>query len=221
MEYNLWLLLHLLIGGYWLGGDLGVFYIAGNIADPKQPLPVRLFSAKAMMLLDMVPRSCLVLALGTGLTVAAKSGWIPGLAPYLPLVWLFTAGWLALAWMVFLKEHSVPGLRLARFDFYLRLLVLIACVVLAVDAFSAGGVIQPANWLGAKLLLFAGIISMGLLVRVILRPFGPLFGKVARGVATDAEQQQLKTLVGKVKIPVLVIWVTIVAIMVLGKLKPF
>jgi len=221
MEYNLWVLLHLMLGGYWLGGDLGVFYIAGKIADPTQPLAVRIFSAKTMMLLDMIPRCCLILAIGTGLTIASRSGWIPGLEPWLWLVWAATLGWLMLAWVVFVKEHSALGNTLARLDFYFRIIVLAVCVTLSIDAFSVGGHVNQANWLGAKLLLFAGIISMGLLVRVILRPFGPLFGKVATGVATDEEQQQLKQLVTTVKIPVLLIWLIIVLIMALGKLKPF
>lgn len=221
MEYNLWLLLHLAIGGYWLGGDLGVFYIAGKIADPTQPLAVRIFSARTMMLLDMIPRCCLILALGTGLTIASQSGWIPGLGPWLWLVWATTLAWLLLAWVVFVKEHSSIGHTLARIDFYFRIVVLAVCVALAIDAFSTGGYVTQSKWLGAKLALFAGIISMGLLVRVILRPFGALFGKVVTGVATDSEQQRLKQLVATVKIPVLFIWLIIVTIMVMGKLKPF
>ncbi|WP_449465407.1 hypothetical protein [Stenotrophomonas humi] len=220
MEYQLLLLLHLLIGGYWLGGDIGVFYIAGKIADPAQPLPVRLFSAKAMMLLDMIPRTCLIMAFGTGLTVATLTDLLP-LQGWLWLVWLVTLAWLALAWAAFVKEHSAAGHRIARIDFYLRLLVLVGCVAAGIDAFADGGVIAQSRWLGAKLILFAGIISMGLLVRIQLRPFGPLFGKVVTGTATDADQQSLKQLVARVKLPVLCIWMIILAIMVLGKLKPF
>ncbi len=220
MEYQLLLLLHLLIGGYWLGGDVGVFYIAGKIADPKQPLPVRLFSAKAMMLLDMIPRTCLIMALGTGLTVATLAGLLP-LHGWLWLVWVITLVWLALAWAAFVKEHSAAGHRIARVDFHLRLLVLVGCVAAGIDAFFDGGLIAQSRWLGAKLVLFAGIISMGLLVRIQLRPFGPLFGKVVSNTASDAEQQALKQLIARVKIPVLCIWTIILLIMMLGKLKPF
>lgn len=220
MDYQLLLLLHLLIGGYWLGGDVGVFYIAGKIADPAQPLPVRLFSAKAMMLLDMIPRTCLILALGTGLTVATQAGLLP-LQGSLWLVWLVTLAWLALAWTAFVKEHSAVGHRIARVDFHLRLLVLVGCVLAGIDAFGEGGFVAQNRWLGAKLVLFAAIISMGLLVRIQLRPFGPLFGKVINNTASDVDQQALRQLVARVKLPVLCIWMIILAIMVLGKLKPF
>lgn len=221
MEYNLWLLLHLLIGGYWLGGDMAVFYIAGNIADPKRPLEVRIFSARTMMLLDMIPRCCLILAIGTGLTIASRSGWIVKLEPWLWLAWAGTLAWLALAWMVFLKEHTDIGHTMARVDFYFRFIVLVACMALGVDAFLEGGYVAQSIWLGIKLLLISMIISLGLLVRLILRPFGPLFGAVVTGAATDADQSRLKQLVATVKIPVLAIWLLIVAAMVLGKFKPF
>lgn len=218
MDYALLLLLHLLIAGYWLGGDLGVFYIAGKIADPKQPLPVRLFSARSMMLLDMIPRSCLILAFGSGFTLTTQMGLLP-LDGWLWLVWVITALWMGLAWFAFLKEHSPLGHTIARIDFGLRLLVLATCVAAGIDAFSDGGLIPQVRWLAVKLLLFAGIISMGLLVRVQLKPFGPLFGKVASNTASDAEQLALKQLVDRVKIPVLLIWTFIVVIAAFGKLK--
>lgn len=220
MDYQLILLVHLFIAGYWLGGDLGVFYIAGKIGDPAQPLPVRLFSARSMLLLDMIPRSCLILAFGTGATLASRMGLLP-LQDWLWLVWLATAAWMALAWFAFLKEHAAAGPLIARIDFWLRLVVLVLFVAAGIDAFGAGGYVPQAGWLGAKLLLFAGIISLGLLVRVQLRPFGPLFGKVAGGAASEADQLALKRLIDRVKLPVLLIWLSIVLIAAFGKLKPF
>ena len=218
MEYSLLLLLHLLIAGYWLGGDLGVFHIAGKIADPAQPLPVRLFSARTMMLLDMIPRTCLILAFGSGFTLATQMG-ILALDGWLWLVWLITAVWLGLAWFAFLKEHSPLGHSIARIDFGLRLLVLAVCVGAGIDAFSDGGLIPQVRWLAVKLLLFAAIISMGLLVRVQLKPFGPLFGKVASNTASADDQRALQQLIARVKIPVLLIWTFIVLIALFGKLK--
>jgi hypothetical protein len=221
MDYQLLLLVHLLIAGYWLGGDLGVFYIAGKIADPKQPLAVRLFSAKTMLLLDMIPRTCLILAFGTGLTLAGIRGFLPLSTGLLLAVWAVTLTWLTLAWVAFLKEHSAIGHQIAKIDFYLRLLILVVFVAVGIDALTDGGWVAQQRWLGAKMVLFAGIISMGLLVRIQLRPFGPLFGKVVSNSATDAEQQALQRLIARVKIPVLCIWLIIVLITILGKLKPF
>lgn len=218
MDYQLLLLLHLLIAGYWLGGDLGVFYIAGKIADPAQPLAVRLFSARSMMLLDMIPRTCLILAFGTGATLATRLGLLP-IEGWLWLVWVVTAVWMGLAWFAFLKEHSPLGHGIARIDFSLRIVILALCVAAGIDAFADGGMLGQVRWLGVKLLLFAGIISMGLLVRVQLKPFGPLFGKVASNTASDGEQLALKRLVDRVKPPVLLIWTFIVLISVFGKLK--
>lgn len=218
MDYALLLLLHLLIAGYWLGGDLGVFYIAGKLADPAQPLPVRLFSARSMLLLDMIPRSCLILAFGSGVSLATKMHLLP-INGGLWLVWMVTAVWMGLAWFAFLKEHSPLGHTIARIDFGLRLLVLATCVAAGIDAFNDGGMIPQVRWLAVKLLLFATIIALGLLVRVQLKPFGPLFGKVASQAASDADQLALKQLVARVKIPVLLIWACIVLIAALGKLK--
>ena len=219
MDYQLLLLLHLLLAGYWLGGDLGVFHIAGRIADPAQPLPVRLFSARTMLLLDMIPRSCLILAVGTGATLATRLGLLP-LQGWLWLAWAATIGWMGLAWFAFLKEHSPAGPAIARIDFNLRLLVFALCLGAGIDALTPGGYLD-AGWLGAKLVLFAGIISMGLLVRVQLRPFGPLFGAVAGGRATETDERALQRLIARVKIPVLTIWLLILVISALGKLKPF
>ena len=218
MEYALLLLLHLLLAGCWLGGGLGVFHIAGRLADPVQPLSVRLLSARAMLLLELIPRGCLVLAFGSGISLATQMGLLP-LDGWLWLVWGISVLWMGLTWFALLNEHSPLGQSCARIDSGLHLLVLAACVAAAIDAFHDGGFIPQVRWLAAKLLLFAGIISLGLLVRIQLKPFAPLFAKVTSTTASDAEQQALLQRVDRVKIPVLLTWTFIIVIAAFGKLK--
>lgn len=216
METALWSVAHLLVIGYWLGTDLAVYYLSGAIVDPSRPLPARLLATKAMLVLDMVPRTALILTAILGLTLSARLGLIPGLQPWLGLVWAIGLAWLALTWTVFGQEGKPLGHALGRIDFGFRLLLVACSAWLAIDAMGDGGVVAHAPWLGIKVALLGLSIAMGLVIRLQLRPFGPLFGKVATGVASAEDEAELRTLIAQVKVPVWVIWIALVIAAVLG-----
>lgn len=220
MDYQLLVVAHLLAAGYWLGTDLAVYHIAGAIADGKRSPAVRSYAAHVMLLLDMVPRTALVLSFALGFSLAIKLGLIQGAMWLLPWLWAGSIAWLALTWAVFRLERSPLGHTLARVDFALRVLIAAGCLVLAVDAFAAGGVVAQAPWLGGKLAILGAIITLGLVIRVQLAPFGALLGRSLSEQATAEDHAAVARLIAKVKVPVWLIWIGVVAAMVLGRLKP-
>jgi len=219
MPHELLIVAHILIIGYWLGTDLAVYYISGAIADPDKPTSVRIFAAKLMLLLDMVPRTALILTLLTGLSLAGARWLPPGLIAGWWL-WPLLLAWLALTWAVFRLEHSELGHTLARIDFGLRILVVLACFALALTLVGGWGSFAILPWLAAKLAIMGLIIALGLIIRVQLKPFGPLFTQVAQGQASPETEAQLGRLIAQVKIPVWVIWISLVLAAVLGRVKP-
>ena len=221
MDYGWWVVAHILAAGYWLGTDLAVYYTAGTIADRKAPAAVRLWAGKAMLLLDMVPRTCLVLTLAFGLTLAAKAGFLAPLAPWLPAIWGGGLAWLALVWSVFRLEHSPLGHRLAQVDFGLRIVVAAGCLYGAALLWAGSDTIARTPWLALKLAILGAIIGLGLVIRVQLKPFGPLFGKAVSGQATAADEDALARLIARVKVPVWGIWIAVAAAVALGRLKPY
>lgn len=221
MDYGVWVVAHILAAGYWLGTDLAVYYTAGTIADRKAPAPVRLWAGKTMLLLDMVPRTCLILTLAFGLTLAAKAGFLAPLVPWLPAVWVAALAWLALTWSVFRLEHSPLGHRLARIDFALRILIAAGCGYGALLLWAGSETIARTPWLALKLAILGAIIGLGLVIRVQLKPFGALFGKAVAGKASEADEDALARLIARVKVPVWGIWIAVAAAIALGRLKPY
>jgi hypothetical protein len=221
MDYGWWVVAHILAAGYWLGTDLAVYYTAGTIADRKAPATARAWAGKAMLLLDMVPRTCLILTLAFGLTLAAKAGFLAALAPWLPLIWIGGAAWLALTWSVFRLEHSALGHRLARIDFGLRIVIAAGCLHGAWLLWQGTETLARTPWLALKLAILGGIIGLGLVIRVQLKPFGPLFGKALSGQASAADEDALARLIARVKVPVWAIWIALVAAIALGRMKPY
>ena len=219
MTYEIWVLAHILIIAYWLGTDLAVYYISGTIVDENQPTPVRIYAAKAMLLLDMVPRTALIMTLLTGL-VLATARWLP--QPAIGWWWLWPAlvAWLVLTWSVFRLEHKPTGQRLARIDFGLRVVVVLALIAAGLGLVLGAGPFAKLPWLAAKLGLMALIISLGLFIRVQLKPFGHLFAQVAQGTSDPTIERKLRRLITQVKVPVWVIWISLVLAAALGKLQP-
>ena len=219
MPHELLIVAHILIIGYWLGTDLAVYYISGAIVDAEKPTAVRIYAAKAMLLLDMVPRTALILTLLTGLSLAGAR-WLPPSLISQWWLWPLLLAWLALTWAVFKLEHSELGNKLARIDFGFRILVVLVCFGLAFALVTGSGSFATLPWLAGKLAIMGLIMALGLIIRIQLKPFGPLFGRVAQGQTDPATEEKLRRLIAQVKIPVWVIWISLVVAAVLGRLKP-
>lgn len=218
--YELLLLLHILLFVYWLGGDLGVFHSSGYIARPDLPPATRATVAKIMLALDLTPRICMVLMLPVGVALSASLGAlaVPGWG--VGAIWAVALGWLAMVVGIHVKEHRPIAHVLARVDWGVRLAVVAGLTLAAGSSLAGAGPVQ-ARWLAAKMLIFAGTIVCGLVIRVKLKPFGAAFGRLMREGSSPEVESALRDSIARVKPAVLLIWAGLVANAWLGIAKPF
>src|SRR5690606_33420837 len=66
-----WIVLHIVLFVFWLGGDLGVFYSSRYVIDPALDPQARSTALRIMSGLDLAPKVCLVLFLPSGVTLMA------------------------------------------------------------------------------------------------------------------------------------------------------
>jgi hypothetical protein len=210
-------LLHILIPVYWLGGDLGAFYSAGFLIDPKRAVPERMLALTILNNIDMAPRTTLILALPTGVLLGWEKGWLtlPGFAVL--AVWLAAFAWLAIAWSLHLKHGAAPRLR--RVDLSIRWIVLSALV--AAGLLGLTQQIALPLFIALKLLLLAGAIALGLLVRRLLVPlFAPIIEMRRTGVSTRDGDRAISGVIARTRPAVMAIWGLVLAASLLGLAKP-
>ena len=184
-------LLHVLVFAYWLGGDLGAFYTSRFLILPGISPDRRLLAARIVGDVDMAPRSALVLTLPTGLALAASKGWIDVGQPVLVFAGIGGAAWLALVWHLHLSHGAAPAL-LRRTDLAIRWIT-----VAGLAAWACAGLAGAPGlplFLAIKLLLLAGCILLGLLIRRVLAPLGPAIAGLAGADPEGAETRLAATL---------------------------
>lgn len=210
-------LLHLLVLVYWLGGDLGAFYASTILTNSKRPAAARLIAGTMVNNVDMAPRTALILALPTGLSLAAFEGMIrlPGWA--LGLVWLLTFAWLAVVWSLH-RSHRRPSPGLRLFDTVLRFALLGGLVIAA--SLALAGVWPIPRFLAFKLLLLSGAVGLGLLIRRMLVPFAPAFIGMASEGPTPERDAAIAGALNRARPAVVGIWALILAAAFVGLWKP-
>ena len=179
--------LHLLAFAYWLGGDFGVYVTGGYVARADLPVAERLRFLDALMRIDILPRTGIVLLPVVGLQLAALRGAIvlPGWA--LLVGWTLGLAWLVLVWTVYRKRGTPVGEMLQTFDVRLRM-VLIA-VLVAVGAWSllGDGPVRE-HWLAAKFLTYAALLGIGLWLRTVIKAWVEGFTVLRAGPDPAAER---------------------------------
>jgi hypothetical protein len=226
--HSWWILLHLVLFVFWLGGDLGVYYSSRFVINPELAPSARATALAIMSGLDLGPKVCLVLFLPSGITLMAlepHGASLFGIA-FFPWwltvgVWVFAALWLTLT----VVQHRTHG-RIAAVqgaDLGIRFAVIAGMAAAGIYALFAAepfGVTTNPKWLGGKILLYATAIAAGLGIRMTLRSFGPAFGMVMAGGSTDTVERTLRRSVDGCLPYVWTIWGSVLAAAALGVLKP-
>ncbi|MFD3869456.1 hypothetical protein [Streptomyces sp. NPDC058623] len=220
-----WILLHLVLFVFWLGGDLGVYVSSRYVLKPGLSFEARSTALSIMSVLDLGPKICLVLILPSGVTLMAVE---PHGAEVLLNAWTATATWVFAGFWLWLtvRDHHHPGRHpwVRKLDWSLRVGLTAALLGLGVHTLVVPepfGVTTRPLWLGAKVILYATAIACGLAIRLTLRPFGAAFGELARTGGSGSVEDSLKRAVDGCVPYVLGIWTCVLSAAALGVFKPY
>lgn len=216
--HDLFLIFHLLLFCYWLGGDLGVFYSSGKVIDPSLSDSARFTAAKIMVNLDLVPRICMALMLTVGGILSEFKGVSH---PTWQMVGIVLLGpvWLAMVLTVHLQEGSDLGRTVARIDYWFRVALVVYLVVSVVLSFQFGNLGQ-APWVGAKLLVFAGLVFCGIMIRRYIGPYARGIHALATTGSNDEINVAMAKSLGQCRPFVLAIWAGLIVEAWLGVVEP-
>ncbi len=195
---------HVVGFAYWLGTDLAVFYTSYYVADSERSRDVRVTLAKVLFALDQVPRMCMTMMLPSGVHLLWRFGLLDVGSVVVLLAWLLGFAWLAMVILIH-RVQSTPGKQwLTRIDLALRL-ALVAGLLGFVSSNIATDSTMP-YWANAKLAIFAGLITCGLIIRLRLLAFAPAFARVAQGDTDAANESVLRASLGSTRPLVVLIW---------------
>ena len=210
--------LHILLIVYWLGGDAGVFYSSSFVTNTKLSREARLTAFKIFINLDMLPRYCLALMLTVGGVLAEFVGYEHPLWQTIAIVALGPI-WVWVVHTIHAREGTEFSKKLAHWDKMFRVFMIFA-IIASVIYHWVTGPLQPYPWIAAKLLIFAGLIFCGFMIRVNIPPFIEGFKVLAATGATPESDQKMIDGMAACRPYVLLIWAGVAISALLGVLKP-
>ena len=179
-----------------------------------------------MLDIEVLARLCLPTMLALGLSLSIESGYLDAPRQWLVAIWVVAAGWVALVWTLHRGRGAELAGNLARVDLGLRSVVCVALWIAGLGSTFGDGGLFIGNWLGAKVVLFAIIMSCGIAIRFALRPFGPAFaalvaadGSGASGDAhdiIDLHETSMARSISRARPLVVVIWTSLAASTILA-----
>lgn len=169
---------HIVAMVYWLGGEWGVFQTSYHVTNPKLSLEERRRHMETAYRIDILARLGIILLLPIGLHMGYLWGTQPLGGAWLVLMWILTAGWVGLALAAFVKRGTDAGLKLTIWDDRIRYVLIPALAGLATWSLLTDYPFQQ-NWFAAKVLIYSGLLVIGLVLRFVMRHWTLTFRQLA------------------------------------------
>lgn len=173
---------HIIAMVYWLGGEWGVFQTSYNVINRKLPMEERKRHMETAYRIDILARTGIVLLFPIGFHM----GWYYGIQPfggwYLVAMWAFFLVWLSITWAGFLYRETDRGLQVTVFDERIRFLFIPLIFIVSITSLLGYGPFEALpgqKWFSIKILLFSGLLMIGLKLRFIMREWTELFRVLA------------------------------------------
>ncbi len=214
LGYTIWLILHLVLFAYWLGGDIGVFYSSRMVLNRSLETSQRFMASRIMLWIDLLPRLCLSMMLTVGGVLSEYVGvahppWQMAMIVLLGPVW-FT---------MLLIMHFRHNATLARLDMWFRWL-LIAAIVASVWWSVSTGRLDNAPWLAPKLIVFAILVLCGVMIRIHIPGFIAGVKALGQGAITQEQDDAMARSIARARPWVFTIWGGLLLEAFLGIYKP-
>lgn len=214
MDRSEWLLIaHIIVFATWFGSDLATFTLSRRVVSSSTAPVSRAAIAGAMMSVEIFARLCLPLAFGTGVLTAEERGWID---------WGWVAaviGVVAPLWSIAVWLIHRGSTMLARVDLWWRSAVAVGVWVAAL-ASLVSDVPIGVRWLAVKLVCFAVIITSGIVIRLILRPFSVAFGQILSDGSTPEREAIVARSIRRAQPFVVVIWASLLVAAAMSIAQP-
>ena len=216
------LVAHIVVLGYWLGAEFVINSTYRYVSyRSEMPFADRDRLMSHVLDVDQHVRYALVLQFGLGAILAARLGYFAVEPEGTVLIALLALVWLAFVEAVHRLRHRRLGQRLAKLDRGMRYGLMVGLVVVGTSTllrlFPDWNV---PNWLGWKLLFFAGVLACGVGIRIQIIRFFQIWKQIAAlGSDEDAEQSIRRVYVRATSILV-GLWVFIFAMVVMSVVKP-
>ena len=217
--YPLWQYLHIVLFAYWLGADLGVFFASRYMSRADLVLEERLRYLQLLLTIDMAPRVALILMIPVGFTLATTLGLAPFADGWLPAIWVVALAWLALAWYLSRHSRDPRAAPWVRIDQALRLIVIAGFLGTGLATFVTGGPLLT-GWLAGKFVLYAVVVALGLLLRLVIADFIRGFGQVRVEATREAGNALIDDAHRRAARLAILLWLCVAAIAFLGVVKP-
>jgi len=211
---------HVLLFGYWLGSDLGVFYCDSQLTREDLSLDERLRVREIRRNVDMAPRTCAPLILPIGFTLALQHGsLIDGW--WLAMIWVLSLGWLSMLWVERLTIGTSREHALNKINRVLWFLTAFAMTGLGVYVLTTGNLISD-TWLGVKIALYGLMVLSATWILRAADQWEPIFDMVRAGgeQRIEGEKRMKKNRINAGSAAG-TLWFVVLLIAFIGATKPF
>jgi hypothetical protein len=178
--YSLLVTLHVVLFAYWLGGDWGVFVCSRYVAKPELSLAERERFLEALMAIDILPRTAIVLLPFVGLQLAALRGSVQISQAGLALAWVVGLIWLGVIWAAYRNMRKPSGIFWQRIDVGWRIILILVLIATGITSLLNAWPFN-AKWIATKLLVYAALLCVGLYLRISIRGWREGFSRLRDG----------------------------------------
>ncbi len=214
---------HILSMVYWLGGEWGVFQTSYNVVNRNLSLDERRRHMETAYRIDILARTGIIMLLPLGLHMGNIYGLQPLGGHWLTLMWILVAAWVGLAWGAFFARETDLGLQLTKIDEAIRYVVIPALIYVGVSGILGFGpltVEAGSMWYPSKMVIYALMLVIGLLLRFTMRSWTMRFRVLAMG-PNPTEEAALEREISFARYLAYIYWVGIASTCFLGSVKPF
>ena len=218
LGHTIWLILHLVLFAYWLGGDIGVFYSTRMILNRSNTPDQRFMASRIMLWIDLLPRLCLSMMLTVGGILSEYVGVSHPPWQYAMIVILGPV-WFTVLLVMHFKHNASFMPTLTKLDLWFRWF-LIAAIVVSVWWAVSEGRLDNAPWLAPKLIVFALMVLCGVMIRIFLPGFVAGVRALSQGSITTEQDDAMRRSIHRVRPWVFAIWAGLIIEAFLGIFKP-